>query len=311
MEETVNENKGLNPIWAVLALPSMLLLLGSDAGNNLSIVHHFASGELSLWSWQGLALGAALAAAPLGYATSAKRWLIMPCGVVCLMGGILTVVSTNTDFSAQSAGAGKYQSESAALNAERSTLLESLSPSDGSLPCSKQRWCDSQTKEKRLAQINNMMSFTDVQVDPLATPAGAFLSQLMAYLRAFGVPFVVAALGHIVGLMFHGIFREKNSAVGTAVGGKCSEKKLETSHTYRREILRETTVEKAVERAKTWLQEQGAGRISKTKLKVACRAKGHKAMARVVEILLAAGELVRYDNGQLGKPESKALRMVK
>jgi hypothetical protein len=289
----------------------MILLLGSDAGNNLSIVHHFASGEISLWSWQGLALGAALSAAPLGYATSAKRWIIIPCGVVCLMGGILTVLSTNTDFATQSAGAGKYQSESAALNAERSALLQSLSPSDGSLPCSKQRWCDSQAKEQRLAQINNMMSFADVQVDPLATPAGAFLSQIIAYLRAFGVPFVVAALGHIVGLMFHGIFRDQDSATSTGVRGKNSEKKLETSHTYKRETLRETTVEKAVERARTWLQEQGSGRISKTRLKVACRAKGHKAMARVVEILLAAGELVRYDNGQLGKPESKALRVVK
>lgn len=310
MEQKINVNKGLSPIWVVLALPSMLLLLGSDAGNNLSIVHHFASGELSLWSWQGLALGAALAAAPLGYATSAKRWLIIPCGVVCLIGGILTVMSTNTDFAAQSADAGKYQSDFAALNAERSTLLESLNPSDGSLPCSKQRWCDSQAKEQRLAQINNMMSFVDVQVDPLATPAGMFLSQLMAYLRAFGVPFVVAALGHIVGLMFHGIFRDKNSAESTSVGGIHPDKKFEASHIYKR-TPRETSVEKAVERARNWLREQGEGRISKTKLKVACRAKGHKAMGRVVEVLLAAGELVRYKNGQLGKPESKTLRVVK
>ena len=196
----------INPIWALLTVPAMILLLGSDAGNNLSIVHRFSSGELSLWSWQGLALGAAIASAPLGYASGVKKWLVAPTVVVCLIGGILTVMSTNTDFAGKSADATKYESDFSALDAERSALIESLKPTDGSLPCAKQRWCDSQVKEKRLAQINTMTAFVEPEVDPLATPAGQLLSQVVAYLRAFGVPFVVAALARVLGLMFHGKF---------------------------------------------------------------------------------------------------------
>lgn len=193
----------IHPVWMLLALPSMLLLLGSDAGNNLSIVHRFASGELSLWSWQGLALGAAIASAPLGYASGIKQWMIAPTAVVVIIGGVLTLMSTNTDFKGKSVDAQKYQADFAALNAERANLIESLRPTDGSVPCSKQRWCDSQAKEQRLAQINTMTNFVDTTVDPLATPGGKFFSQLLAYLRAFGVPAVVAALAHCLGLMFH------------------------------------------------------------------------------------------------------------
>lgn len=151
-------------------------------------------------------LGAAIASAPLGYASGVKKWLVIPTGVVCLLGGILTVMSTNTDFAGKSADATKYKSDFSALEAERINLIESLTPSDDSLPCSKQRWCDSQAKEQRLAQINTMANFVQPEVDPLSTPAGRFLSQLIAYLRAFGVPFVVAALARVLGLMFHGKF---------------------------------------------------------------------------------------------------------
>lgn len=205
------QTASIHPIWALLALPAMILLLGSDAGNNLSIVEAFSSGELNLLSWQGLALGAAMASAPLGFASGKKKWLIMPTGVICIIGGVLTVMSTNTDFAAQSQDAGKYTKDYSALNAEREALLESLKPTDGSLPCKKQRWCDSQAKESRLAQINTMVAFMDVEVDPLATPAGKFFAQLLAYLRAFGVPFVVASLAHCLGLMFHKLFHAGRS----------------------------------------------------------------------------------------------------
>lgn len=200
-----NTNKPLiHPVWMLAALPALLLLLFSDAGNNLAIVHRFASGELSLWSWQGLAIGAALAAAPLGYASGVKQWMIAPTAVVCLMGGILTVMSTNTDFKGKSVDARKFQSDFAALEAERANLIESLNPTDGSAPCKQLRWCDSQAKESRLAQINTMTNFVETTVDPLATPGGEFFAKCLAVLRAFGVPAVVASLAHCLGLMFHG-----------------------------------------------------------------------------------------------------------
>lgn len=304
----------VHPIWALFALPAMLLLLFSDAGNNLSIVHMFSSGELSLWSWQGLALGAAIASAPLGYTSGIKQWLVIPTGVVCLLGGILTVMSTNTDFAGKSADAIKYERDFSALESERATLLESLRPTDDSPSCAKQRWCDSQAKERRLAQINTMMAFVEPEVDPLATPAGQFLSQAISYLRAFGVPFVVAALAHILGLMFHGkfsgIFRNVNSSVEPVIGGSFQEKKSQTARISERNRVRETSVEKAVELAKEWLQEQSTGRISKEKLKVACKIRGHKTTSRVIALLIEAGELLRYDNGQLAKPESRELRLV-
>jgi len=287
----------IHPIWMLLALPSMLLLLLSDAGNNLSIVHRFASGELSLWSWQGLALGAAIASAPLGYASGIKQWMIIPTAIVCIIGGVLTLMSTNTDFKGKSVDAQKYQADFSAIEAERANLIESLRPTDGSLPCQKQRWCDSQAKEKRLAQINTITNFVDAKVDPLATPGGQFFSQLLAWLRAFGVPAVVAALAHCLGLMFHGNFRNSNLSVEPEYRGSFQEK------------YRETSVEKAVERAREWLQLQSSGRISKDKLKAACRIRGVKNTSRVIEVLLAAGELTRYENGQLAKPE-KGLRVV-
>ena len=186
------------------ALPALVLLLFSDAGNNLAIVHRFASGELSLWSWQGLAIGAALAAAPLGYASGVKQWMIAPTAVVVILGGILTLMSTQTDFKGKSVDAQKYQADFAALEAERANLIESLNPTDGSAPCKHLRWCDSQAKEQRLAQINTMTNFVDTTVDPLATPGGEFFAKCLAVLRAFGVPAVVASLAHCLGLMFHG-----------------------------------------------------------------------------------------------------------
>lgn len=202
--ESLQKRKTLvHPIWMIAALPAMVLLLFSDAGNNLAIVERFASGELSLWSWQGLAIGAALAAAPLGYASGVKQWMIAPTAVVVILGGILTLMSTQTDFKGKSVGAKKYQADFSALNAERSALIESLSPTDGSLPCKHQRWCDSAAKEKRLAQINTMTQFVDPTVDPLATPGGEFFAKALAVLRAFGVPAVVASLAHCLGLMFH------------------------------------------------------------------------------------------------------------
>lgn len=287
----------IHPIWMLLALPSMLLLLLSDAGNNLSIVHRFSSGDLSLWSWQGLALGAAIASAPLGYASGVRRWMIIPAAIVCVIGGVLTLMSTNTDFKGKSVGAQKYQADFVALEAERANLIESLRPTDGSLPCSKQRWCDSQAKEQRLAQINTMSHFVGTEVDPLATPGGQLFSQLLAWLRAFGVPAVVASLAHCLGLMFHGNFRNQNYPEETGYRGKFQEKN------------REKSIEEAVERSREWLRIQGTGRISKDRLKAACKIRGIKLTSRVIEILLASGDLTRYENGQLAKPE-KGLRVV-
>jgi hypothetical protein len=194
----------IHPVWMLAALPALLLLLFSDAGNNLAIVHRFASGELSLWSWQGLAIGAALAAAPLGYASGVKQWMIMPTAVVVILGGILTLMSTQTDFKGKSVDAQKYQADFAALESERANLIKSLNPTDGSAPCKHLRWCDSQAKEQRLAQINTMTNFVDTTVDPLSTPGGEFFAKCLAVLRAFGVPAVVASLAHCLGLMFHG-----------------------------------------------------------------------------------------------------------
>lgn len=209
----------MHPIWVLPALPAMLFLLASDAGNNLSIVQMFSSDDLSLWSWRGLAAGAALASAPLGFASGIKRWMIIPTAIICIIGGVLTILSTNTDFHAQSSTADRYSDDYTALNKERASLLESLSPTDGSLPCEDQKWCDSQTKEKRVAQINTMLSFMDVEVDPLATPAAEFFSQALAYLRAFGVPITVACLAHCLGLMFQRA-RKKDSSSSPDGGNK-------------------------------------------------------------------------------------------
>ena len=181
--DTSNKPK-IHPIWMLAALPALILLLFSDAGNNLAIVHRFASGELSLWSWQGLALGAAIASAPLGYASGVKQWMIAPTAVVVILGGILTLMSTQTDFKGKSVDARKYQSDFAALEAERSNLIESLNPTDGSAPCKHLRWCDSQAKESRLAQINTMTNFVETTVDPLSTPGGEFFAKCLAVLRA-------------------------------------------------------------------------------------------------------------------------------
>lgn len=194
----------IHPVWMLAALPALLLLLFSDAGNNLAIVHRFASGELSLWSWQGLAIGAALASAPLGYASGVKQWMVAPTAVVIILGGILTLMSTQTDFKGKSVDAQKYQTDFAALEAERANLIESLNPTDGSAPCKQLRWCNSRDKEQRLAQINTMTNFVETTVDPLSTPGGEFFAKCLAVLRAFGVPAVVASLAHCLGLMFHG-----------------------------------------------------------------------------------------------------------
>ena len=323
--EPTQQKDPMNPLWALLALPAMVLLLASDAGNNLSIVHLFASGELSLWSWRSLALGAAIAAAPLGYASGSKQWLIAPCFIVCLIGGILTVISTNTDFADQSADAGKYSNDYKALNAERAALIESLTPSDGSLPCKKQKWCDSQKKEDRLAQINTMTNFMDVEVDPLATPAGKILAQGIAYLRAFGVPFVVAALSYVLGLLMHhrrqqqpippngGTKQHRNRdaalreyfAAGPEIQGsdtntpapihnEVTPKKGNNQHT-------KTVFLNGLKYARLWLEKQPMGRIQKNRLQAASKVKGRETINKIVSQLIEEGALTRMGNGQLAK----------
>lgn len=192
----------IHPVWAVVALPALILLLGSDITNNLSIVHLFASGKLSLYSWQSLSIGVALAAGVLGYAASRKSWYWLPCFVVTLISGSLTMLSVGSDFANQSAGADTYEITKQGLILEREQLLKSL---NGSPSCAQQRWCDSQAKERRVAAINAELAMTAPQIDPLATSHGEVFAQAIAWLRAFGVPLITSILGNLLGEIFKGV----------------------------------------------------------------------------------------------------------
>ena len=192
----------IHPIWAVVALPALILLLGSDITNNLSIVHLFASGELSLYSWQSLSVGVALAAGVLGYAASRKSWYWFPCLIVTLISGSLTMLSVGSDFANQSAGADTYEITKQGLILEREQLLKSL---NGSPSCAQQRWCDSQSKERRVSAINAELAKTAPQIDPLATSHGEVFAQAIAWLRAFGVPLITSILGNLLGEIFKGV----------------------------------------------------------------------------------------------------------
>lgn len=194
----------IHPIWAVVALPALILLLGSDITNNLSIVHLFASGELSLYSWQSLSVGVALSASVIGFAASRKRWYWFPCLVVTLISGSLTMLSVGSDFANQSAGADTYEITKQGLILEREQLLKSL---NGSPSCAQQRWCDSQAKERRVAAINAELAMTAPQIDPLATSHGEVFAQAIAWLRAFGVPLITSILGNLLGEIFKGATR--------------------------------------------------------------------------------------------------------
>jgi len=194
----------IHPVWAIVALPALILLLGSDITNNLSIVHLFASGELSLYSWQSLSVGVALAAGVLGYAASRKSWYWFPCLVVTLISGSLTMLSVSSDFANQSAGADSYEITKQGLILEREQLLKSL---NGSPSCAQQRWCDSQAKERRVAAINAELAMTTPQIDPLATSHGEVFAQAIAWLRAFGVPLITSILGNLLGEIFKGATR--------------------------------------------------------------------------------------------------------
>lgn len=290
----------IHPLWALAALPAMVLLLLSDGGNNLSIVHQFATGELSLYSWQALALGCALAAAPLGYAASRNPMFWVPCLMVTALSGFLTLLSTGTDFSSRSASANNYQATTAGLIQERDSLLESLNPSDGSLPCKLQRWCDSQAKERRVADINQQLAQTPVEVDPLQTPMGALFAKIIAWLRAFGVPFLVAVLGNLLGMCFRGGSATVKKSEAPATQGKWEEVPLKYSENNEPEL----SVEQSVKRARKWLDKQEPGRISKQKLKVSSKAR-QKTLQAVVKELVRAGDLSRMSNGQLAKPSKE------
>jgi hypothetical protein len=191
----------IHPIWAIVALPALVLLLGSDITNNLSIVHLFASGELSLYSWQSLSIGVALAAGVLGYAASRKVWYWFPCLVVTLISGSLTMLSVGSDFATQTAGADSYEITKQGLILEREQLLKSL---NGTPSCAQQGWCDSQAKERRVAAINAELATTAPQIDPLATRHGEVFAQAIAWLRAFGIPLIISILGNLLGEIFKG-----------------------------------------------------------------------------------------------------------
>ena len=303
MASSTIHQPSIHPLWALVALPAMVLLLLSDGGNNLSIVHQFATGELSLYSWQALALGCALAAAPLGYAASRNPMFWVPCIMVTLLSGFLTLLSTGTDFSSRSASANNYQATTAGLIQERDSLLESLNPTDGSLPCKLQRWCDSQAKERRVADINRELAQTPVEVDPLQTPMGALFAKIIAWLRAFGVPFLVAVLGNLVGMCFRGgsaTVKKSQAPSYKESGGKYSEDDLKYSEQKEPEL----SVEQSLKKARKWLEKQEPGRINKQKLKVASKARP-RSLKKVIAELIRTGDLSRMSNGQLAKPSKE------
>ncbi len=281
-------------MWAFAAIPAMFFLLASDAGNNLSVVHFFSSGDVSLWAWRGLALGCAIATAPLGFAASRNPYFCLPCLIVALIGGILTVLSTQTDFSSRTEHANKYKMETSGLISERSALLSSL---NGDPPCKSLRWCDSKSKELRVLEINKELSSKKVQVDPTLTYGGENLTIMMAYLRAFGVPIVVASLGNVLGLIFH----SKNNT-------QLYEKKGSFKETFQEKNLVPTSnrlsnrlsKEESFLLAEEWLKYEPQGRISKIKLKQACRAE-QKHMQYIVKKMIESGMLERMSNGQLSK----------
>lgn len=190
----------VSKLWLIPVLISMACFLASDFLNNLSVVHMFATGKESLLSWQGLAMACSVSSFPLGYFASRIKLLWPVCLVVAAMGGILTILSTNTDFLSRQATAQQFEDTREGLIKERASLLESLDPTDGSKPCKDQpSWCDSQEKERRVAEINKELKSTEVKVDPLTSNNGSILVAALAYLRAFAVPLIVAIFGYLIG----------------------------------------------------------------------------------------------------------------
>ncbi len=58
-------------------------------------------------------------------------------------------------------------------------------------------------------------------------------------------------------------------------------------------------------KAKIWLENKPAGRITRTKLQIAAEVKGREGMTRIIDSLIQSGHLVRLNNNQLAKPEKR------
>ena len=62
-----------------------------------------------------------------------------------------------------------------------------------------------------------------------------------------------------------------------------------------------------LKRAKSWLEKQKAGRVTKARLSASSKVYGRDGINRIISELIDSGLLVRLGNGQISKPQSLAL----
>ena len=126
-----------------------------DAVNN-------ASALLSGASWTSSDIGKILisvlfsgACTIFGYGAARRKAFILFAIIAIISSGGLTAFAQLSDMSGKKAGSARQERIERSLLDERDQLMQSLT---GPEPCAKQRWCDSQAKERRVAEINQALS---------------------------------------------------------------------------------------------------------------------------------------------------------
>lgn len=132
-----------------------LIGFAGDAVNN-------ASALLGGASWSYSDLGKILisvlfsgACTIFGYGAARRKVFFLFAIIAIISSAGLTAFAQLSDLSGKKAGSARQERIERSLLEERNQLMESLT---GPEPCAKQRWCDSQAKERRVAEINQSLA---------------------------------------------------------------------------------------------------------------------------------------------------------
>jgi hypothetical protein len=199
-------NPYISPWWALLIIPAGAALILSDAFSTFSGTFSFGTSEASLYGWILLSGGLCFALPALGTAVNLNRWHAYCTGALILLSGLLTMKSTESDFSTKAAAYLHGQQNITRLKQEAAGLQESIAPKDpNTLPCERRPVCDSKAEKARLAQINDRLAQTRLAANPEDGLVSGWGNYLIMVLRAFAVPAATASLGHLLGYIFLGL----------------------------------------------------------------------------------------------------------
>jgi hypothetical protein len=133
-----------------------------------------------------------------GYGAARRKTFTLFAIIAIISSAGLTAFAQLSDLSGKKAGSARQELIERSLLDERDQLMQSLT---GPEPCAKQRWCDSQAKERRVAEINQ--SLADLAQKSVVSSDGVLekLNYFVVLVMCLAVPIINTGLSCLGGAM--------------------------------------------------------------------------------------------------------------